>query len=66
MLRNVKGNGVAMLGGIYCFEVYIANTRVQYLLNNIHICWKGVRELDGLEGAYIILLYSFHCGTLEL
>ena len=52
--------------GEYTVLRYILPIRVQYLLNNIHIYWKGVRELDGLEGAYIILLYCFHCGTLEL
>ena len=25
-VEDVKGNGVAMLGGIYCFEEHIANT----------------------------------------
>ena len=42
MLRNVKGNGVAMLGGIYCFEVYIANTCTVFVEQYTYILEQAV------------------------
>ena len=47
MLRNVKGNGVAMLGGIYCFEEHVANTYALFVGQQyVKILERWERALD--------------------
>ena len=64
VLRNVKGNGVVMLGGIYCFEEYIANADALFVGQQyVKILERWERALDvmqrvGFESKGHILYFS--------